>query len=267
MRFPFKRNQILFTVSIALFFLLACNAQTYIMQEAKSTLTATFTQIIEESTTTPTQVPPTSTPQPTPTQVPQDFFTTEFDEEPENWSHFSINGENSVLNKNTAGVNLYSEDGSFNIDIERKLFWVYSVYNGFDYADVRIDAKIANRGTNNNNISLLCRYSEEYGWFEFNITNSGLYNIYFALPHFDGYVSYTELAIGGSNAIKQGMDTNTYTTICNGSTLTLMINDKFVREIDAVKFDLPAGKIGVSASSFMDIPVKIKIDSVTVSQP
>jgi len=32
-------------------------------------------------------------------------------------------------------------------------------------------------GTNNNNISLSVRYSDE-GWYEFNIANNGLYDIF-----------------------------------------------------------------------------------------
>lgn len=266
MKLPHRRNTILFSIAMALFFLLACNSLISVTPEIENAATSTATQS-NEITAMPTLNVSTPTVLPTTTKVPQDFFAIQFDEEPANWSQFSINGENSVLNNNTIGINVYTEDGFLIFDINRKLSWIYSIYNGFDYDNVRIDANIENRGVNTNNVSLICRYSEEDGWFEFNVTSSGLYNIYFARPRFDGYVSYTEIASGGSNDIKPGIEANMYTAICNEDNLTLMINEKSVREVDASKFDLPMGKIGISVSSFMDVPVKVKFNSVTISLP
>lgn len=227
---------------------------------------ATYTDL-PAFTATPTEVSYTETPQPTFTPTPQKFFKDEFNQGFDNWTHFSINGKTSVINPGNIGARIAIEKGYFIFDIERKLFWVYSIYNQFTYDDVRIDVTVANRGTNNNNISIICRYSEEDGWYEFNITNSGLYYIYHALPRFDGFVAYTILGEGGSNEIRQGLETNVYTGICHENTLTLMVNDHFVSEVKTGRFDLTEGKIGISASTFLSVPVTAKFNDIIVSAP
>jgi hypothetical protein len=61
-------------------------------------------------------------------------------------------------------------------------------YDPYVYEDVRIDARVINRGVNNNNVSLVCRYTDS-GWYEFNIANNGLYWIYAAEVSAGGNVS------------------------------------------------------------------------------
>lgn len=246
-------------------FLLGCQVfSTEIQTPSPISPTNTELSITTETVVTPTVASPTLEIIATPT--PEKFFSSEFDEEVSGWSFFSINGENSVINPSNIGVNLYVEDSHYVFDIDQKLNWIYSIYDIFIYADVRIDTIVSNRGTNNNNVTLLCRYDEEEGWFEISITNGGLYYIYHAAPRFDGFVAYTVIEQGGSNDIIQGLETNKYTMICLDDTITLLINDEFVKKADVTRFDLNSGKIGISASSFLDVPVKIKFDNVTISQ-
>jgi len=217
--------------------------------------------------------PPTSTQPPTATPVPptatpefQQYYTEEFDQDLKYWPSFVVDGRQSVIAKDgLASAILAPVTGGFNFDLQRTFLWAYATYDPFDYEDVRVDARVENQGINNNNISLICRYSAEAGWYEFNIANNGLFWIYHALPREDGYVGYKLLDEGGSNAIKQGLDANEYTIICQGNTLTLLINDKKTREIQDTS--LSSGKVGVSVSSFQSLPVKVSFDWVKISEP
>jgi len=51
------------------------------------------------------------------------------------------------------------------------------------------------RGKNTNSVSLICNYSDEEGWYEFNITNGGKYTL---SAYFEQDGEYKFLADGGS---------------------------------------------------------------------
>ena len=71
---------------------------------------------------------------------------------------------------------------------------------------------------------VICRYSPEDGWYEFNIANNGLYDISYARPSSSGSIAYRNIFNGGSNKIKTGNATNEYGISCQGVTLSLFIN-------------------------------------------
>jgi hypothetical protein len=121
-----------------------------------------------------------------------------------------------------------------------------------------------NRGYNNNNVSLICRYDPDEGWYEFNIANSGLYDILFydlKDPH------YKQIADGGSTAIHSGKEVNTYMAVCSGKTLRLYINGEEVRKLDETRYALKEGQVGVSVSSFNVYPIEVDIQSITIDYP
>ena len=95
---------------------------------------------------------------------------------------------------------------------------------------------------NNNNISLICRYDPEVGWYEFNIANNGLYNIFYAEITSSGKIAYNRIANGGSNSIKQGKDVNEYGASCVGNELTLYINGDEVISYPEKKYGLRSGR-------------------------
>ena len=140
---------------------------------------------------------------------------------------------------------------------------MYVTYQPFNYTDVRLDVTANNRGSNSNSVSLICRYSNE-GWYEANVQNDGLYEI-------DAYIAadgrYYRIYNGGSNLIKQGKDTNSYTFICQGNTLTLGVNGTVVKTIPEKKYNLRDGLVGLGASSFNALPVNVEMTDFQVSQP
>ncbi len=225
------------------------------------------------------QQPPTEAAQPPeapPAAAGQEFFTEGFDTDTGQWSHFvadatvMLSSPGSLANivpGDSGNMSVKVADGHLAFDINGKGLWVYSVYDGAEYSDVKMEVVSDNRGTNDNNVSLICRYSKQNGWYEFNVANNGLYDILFAKVTADNKVTYSRIADGGSNKIKQGKQINTYGIVCKGHTLVLSINGYETRRIDDNQFVLDKGKVGVSVSSFNSLPVKVLIDSATISQP
>ncbi len=234
--------------------------------------------------TAPTVAPPTvvDTAAPADTVAPptepvaEQYFTEQFDSESGNWSHFVVDASiqltspgslASVAPGDVGNMSLKVSDGHLVFDLENKGQWVYTTYDGYDYDDVRLDVVVENRGTNDNNVSLVCRYSKEEGWYEFNLANNGLYNILYGRYTPDNKIVYSRLANGGSNKIKQGKEINNYSIICKGRTLVLNINGFETRRMDDNQYVLRKGKVGVSVSSFNTLPVKVEFDSIKISEP
>jgi serine protease Do len=166
-----------------------------------------------------------------------------------------------LTNGNEDNFSLVVESGYLNFDIDAQNTWVYLINDQIEMADVRIDTRAENRGVNNNNISLICRYVDGRGWYEFNIANSGIWDIL----RYDEGPGYTTLFNGGSTNINMGRDTNDYTAVCSGNQLTLYINGVETRTVTDRTYT--SGLAGFSVSSFGDIPVSIAFDDFILSIP
>jgi hypothetical protein len=189
-----------------------------------------------------------------------DYFTENFDGDISNYTYFEYHELGTT--KKDASIIPTTKNGYLVFDLKKANKWVYVTYDPYTYTDVRVDIIADNRGKNTNNVSLLCRYSEE-GWYEFNIANSGLFSI-LAFVSGEGYQLIYN---GGSNLIKPGKETNEYTLICNGSDLTVGVNGTEVKTISDTKYKLREGKVGFGVSSFDVLPIRVDIDSFQVSQP
>ena len=165
-----------------------------------------------------------------------------------------------MISGDEADFNIYTEDGKLIFDITGTFVYTYLTYDEYFYEDVRVVARARNRGSNNNNVSLICRESE-LGWYEFNIANNGLYSI----DRYDDPEGYVLLFNGGSTSIRTGKDVNEYTAVCEGTRLTLLINGVEERSVkDTV---LQEGRVGVSVSSFENVPVLVEFEWVEISIP
>jgi S1-C subfamily serine protease len=184
------------------------------------------------------------------------YYRSEFDNGLSDWSYFLTQGQDS-------GFSAQAVDGKFHFEFTDTDTYVYMINNALEVDNVQIDTRAENLGRNNNNVSLICRYSDNRGWYEFNIANNGLWWIYL----YDDSLNqpYVELAKGGSNLIKMGKDTNDYTAICNGNQLTLGINGKVVKTI--TDNTLKSGKTGLSVSSFNVTPIIVDFDDFILSVP
>jgi hypothetical protein len=206
-----------------------------------------------------TEAPVAAEPPATEASTAPDFFTEEFDGDISNWTYFTSKNDSTA---DDSSVNPIAENSVLTLDLSKYLN-VYVMYDPFTYTNVRVDARVENRGTNNNNINLVCRYSDE-GWYEVSIANNGLYDLY----AYDGAKgSYAKLANGGSNKIKTGKEVNEYTFICNERNLILKVNGIDTKTFTDNQYVFREGQIGIGASSFRDVPVKVEFDWVKISEP
>jgi len=240
-----------------------------ILLTACQTATATQTpeisiQPTETSTLPPSPVPATLTPEPTHTLAPSPtpfprLFTDEFDTALAGWSVLQ-GGNESVSNVRT-------EKGALILQMDSPYAWFYTVYGAHTYTDVRIDAQFTNRALTPASAGLMCRYSEEAGWFEFNVSTDGTYNVLLGRWLEVGVVEYLPIASGSSNAILPSGATQKIGIVCSGPTLYLYVNDTLFRQLDVMNYDLTEGKIGLTASSYENTPIVVGFDWVTISEP
>ena len=85
--------------------------------------------------------PPVST-------VAPDYYTEEFDGDISNWTYFTSKND---VKADDSGVEPVAENGFLVLDLPKNLN-VYVMYDPYTYTNVRVDARVENRGTNNNNI-------------------------------------------------------------------------------------------------------------------
>lgn len=183
------------------------------------------------------------------------YYTTEFDGGLGDWVYFLTSGQDDNFTAST-------ENNKLHVDIENTRTFIYFINDQLSVGDVRLDTKAENLGRNNNNVSLICRYSDQ-GWYEFNVWNNGEYDIYY----YDNVVrkDYKLLFSGGSTEIKTGKDTNEYTAICQGDKLTLGVNGVAVRTV--TDKSLKDGEFGFGVSSFNVTPIIVDFDYFDASVP
>jgi hypothetical protein len=182
------------------------------------------------------------------------YYFTEFEDELADWEWFLMSGQEE-------NFDLLADNSRLRFDIQGRDTWVYVANNALDLADVRIDTSTENLGMSTNNISLFCRYSDR-GWYEFNVASNGEYWIY----RYDANTqAWRTLWTGGSTLIKMGQEINHYGAICEGSELSLIINDTLVKTIKDTT--LKSGLTGISVSSFNVTPIVVEFDAFALSVP
>jgi hypothetical protein len=201
---------------------------------------------------------PTSTLEPTPTLFPQ-FFTDEFDALNAGWVILQA-GNDSV-------PNIKNENSRLILEMDSQYTWVYALYGAQDYTSVRVDTRFVNNALSPASIGLICNYSETQGWFEYNVTTDGTYNLLYGKWLSNGVADYLPILDGSSNAIQQSGVEQQLGLICNGTTLTLLIDENILRSVDVSRFEMTTGKVGLAASSYENTPVIAAFDWVKVSTP
>ncbi len=183
------------------------------------------------------------------------FFTEEFDSNLPDWSYFHFGKDN-------AKYSLTTDNSRLTFDIQDPNTYVYLLYDPYTYKDVRLDAAVLNQAESNNNaFSLVCRYTKD-GWYEFNVSSGGLWNI---MRYDASSNKYTQLYNGGAQNLKTGQDRNVFGIECNGNEISTFINNKLMKTVTDKRY--AEGQIGISVSSFDATPVKMSFDTLVISQP
>ena len=204
--------------------------------------------------------PPTEVPPPTPTEepAPSKYFTEEFDQDP-GWRYFLTYGDEGKIT--------YKFENSLMIfDLEDLSIYAYYLYEGNEYDDVRIDTRAENRGKNNNNVSLVCRASDE-GWYEFSTEGGGLWYLYGVTFNDKKEAIYSIIDNGGALALKQGKEVNDYAMICKGNEITLIVNNTELKKVTDNKYNFRGGQVGFNISSLNVTPIIVEVDWFKISEP
>jgi hypothetical protein len=226
------------------------------------------------NTLEPTAVPDSPAPQ------NQKFFTEEFDGDLSAWYGFLVDRRRDpkqpVIVKEQSvqenpdeykDINTSAQDSLYLFNIPRRQTTLYSFFDGFNYDDVRVDVRVDSRNINANYVTLICRYSETDGWYEFRIAHNGLYGIYYAKPNATGLITFRTIADGGSDKVKSGNAVNEFGIVCQGSELTLYINGELIKKDKDLLGVLRTGRVGVAVSSLDGLPVSVGFDWVKFSEP
>ncbi|HEX2994591.1 MAG TPA: hypothetical protein VHP14_07200 [Anaerolineales bacterium] len=216
---------------------------------------------------------PTATPPPEEKAAPQEkggkaqaFFGEEFDNPlSEDWSVVQIYDENSLTDPEK--VTVQADGGKLSWNLDTKDLAQYLFYKAYSYQDVKVEVRADNRGVNNNFVSLACRYDPEVGWYEFQVSSSGLYNVYFIEKIEGGKWRYNRIVNGGSLAIKQGKGVNEYAAVCKGDQLALYINGEKAAAAKEAKYSLSEGQVGIGVWSQNSLPVSVDMEWFKVSEP
>jgi len=208
---------------------------------------------------------PTPTLSPTATAIRQvgsnsNFFKEDFNGNLGDWKLFLTSGS-------TSEMTLSVKDGFLFFDLQSQNIVAYSYYTPKTYDNVRMDVRVDNRGSLSDAI-VICRYNEAEGWYEFNITSSGLYQILYGKWNNDKRgASYARIANGASAQVKTGKNINDYSVTCNNRNLSLSVNGVEVRAVVDNQFVLRKGYVGVGSASPKFSDVRVGIDSVVVRKP
>jgi S1-C subfamily serine protease len=157
----------------------------------------------------------------------------------DNWYTFALPG--------TDRYNYRVDDSRLYIQNNQKDTTVYALHKLPLRADVRVEAAVETvEGPNRNNISLICRATEQ-GWYEFSM-NSGGYWFIWRYENSD----YRMLNSGASLKINMMKAANVIMATCVGDTMSFFVNDSLVGYAEDPN-PLGEGQVGVSVSTF-DIP-------------
>ena len=220
---------------------------------------ATSTRII----LTPVRATVTSTDTPTPTATdipPKRYFTDEFEAAPKYWSVLYASGE-------PGRVEILYEDSLLTFELHNLHTWLYVVYGAFEYEGVHIETRITSHGSDINAMGLVCNYDEQDGWYEFNISSDGSYNLLYGQWLAQGIARYTPILNDTTDLIETGQSTNEIGLDCYENIVQLYLNGNLFRKLDLAHIGLTGGKVGLSLASFEEAPVILSFDWVRVSRP
>lgn len=211
----------------------------------------------------PTFTPqPTFTPRPTYTPTPANpGLITDLDYHTDftihqGWSDFRIN--DSSISHPSYTVNF--ENGRARINVDTSYTYVYLVQEDLWYRDgerVYVEVTIqTNEGAFNNNLGVVCRYSDN-GWYEFLVRANGYWDFY----TFDQENGYKQLDMGGSMNINMQHKENTVGLLCDRDTFTLYINGHKTKTIRDTTFN--SGGVGINVGTLEWGEVQFDVKSFT----
>ncbi len=221
----------------------------------------------ESTPTTPPQTPTisvtdtpafTATPAPSPTPIPL-FFTEEFDLDLGAWISFQTSGDSNPQ--------VSTQNGLLVISFSSPHTWYYAIHNAYDYLKVHVDTKFDSTNAETNSMGLVCMYSDANGWYEYNLSSDGTYNILFGQWLTQGIAQYKPIVSDTTEYLTRGRTDYEIGITCEKDILLLYINSKLFRKLDVSRYGLEKGKVGIDAAAFENAPVTAYFEWFKVSEP
>jgi hypothetical protein len=142
------------------------------------------------------------------------------------------------------------------------MIWTVS---GEKYTDTKIDIDaVLLSGPTDDAYGAICRFVDNEHFYGFLVTHDGYYGIF---KMQDGKLSLAN-AEGGlkfSEAIRQGGVVNHLQAICQGSTLSLLVNGQVLSAVDDSSYS--TGQIGLISGAYATPGVEVFFDNLLVTQP
>ncbi len=208
-------------------------------------------------TPTPSALPATATATAIPSTPVPYFFTEEFNGDLGAWVSFQTGGAEAPA------VSL--ENDTLRIDFPAPNTWYYAIHNAHEYSNVFVNAKFS--GAPTGSLGVICDYSEAKGWYEFNLASDGTYNILFGQWLAEGIAQYTPITNKPTEYLKPEKLDYEIGLTCQENILLLHINGKLFHKLDVTRYGLTKGMIGITASSFDEVPMTATFDWIKVSEP
>lgn len=143
---------------------------------------------------------------------------------------------------------------------EEKVMWGLANKN---YSDIRIDVDatvLTGPKNGNNGYGVDCRVQSNDEGYSFYISSDG----YFEIMKYQNEEYQHLFDWKTSDAINKGNITNHLTVICQGSHLSLMVNDVLLAEV--IDHSFSAGDISLSAISYEDDQTSVLFDNIIVQE-
>jgi len=228
---------------------------------------ATEVIVVEPTFTEPVQTAPES-PESTPTFVPTEaatatsappplYFTDEFDSPSSYWQFVQTGGIDSPLQASF-------ENSTLRLSTSMTEAWYAGIYTGNKYSNVHVTAKVS--GSPSGSVGLICRYDEEKGWIEFNVASDGVYSALFGHWLAPGIAEYRPVASTSSGQLPPAALDFEIGLSCQNEYILLFVNGTSLRRLDVSRFELGEGSIGITVSSFNDVPMTVIFDWIKVSE-
>ncbi len=199
---------------------------------------------------TPTSPAPTSTPLSIP--IPQSgdaLLEDDFESDDSGWE----------IGEYDAGNVGYADGVYFVTSVEQNSTMWGVAYRTFGDVSISVDASQISAGPEDNNAyGIICREQGNGDGYYLRISGDGFYSILKADDgEFDTLVDWTT-----SSAIQEGNSTNRIRVVCNGSILSLYVNDQLLATAEDSTF--AEGDISLTATTYEEEATEIHFDNLVV---
>jgi len=205
--------------------------------------------------------PSTAPVAPTATFVPSTrYFQNDFNSpDLTDWKTFITAGEPGLFDFRV-------ENGFLLFDIGGKHLSDFVLYQPETYKNLRLDIRLVNQKDSPYALNLVCRYYEQSGWYQYEVFNSGAYNLYYVVWDTNDLPDPTLLAEGVADSMLPGNASNEVGFVCNDRDLDLYVNGQLVRSYTDNEYVLRDGRVGVGIASF-DSTVLVALDWLKIAIP